>query len=323
MECFIIMPRNEKFCRIYDVYKETCQEFGIKARSVPAKGSIDIIQNTLTGIRNTDFSIIDTSGRNPNVMYELGYLMGIRSDAERMILLTQQKTKSIPFDIRHLYSINYSATTEGIKKMRDELRDKIKGIVDYHYTAHNCVYFFYKHLSSTSIDLKTSWDLLSKEFRRRCYKNKFELFQSGYNNLSISNLHIEKVTTTNGNVCRFYVSYISCCEVPEITEFPISYNSTLCDLDRIKRKLKSFRCRIKGKGLSDDFIERIPLRTMLVKNQEDVFQFYLRKAQSENDITNAEVFTNTHQVEFANYVEVTVEKMADLKWYITKIKSLF
>ena len=62
---------------------------------------------------------------------------------------------------------------------------------------------------------------------------------------------------------------------------------------------------------------------MLVKNQEDVFQFYLRKGQSENDITNAEVFTNTHQVEFANYVEVTVEKMADLKWYITKIKSLF
>ena len=176
MECFIIMPRNEKFCNIYDVYKETCQEFGIKARSVSAKGSIDIIQNTLNGIRFRHNRYI---GRNSNVMYELGYLMGIRSDAERMILLTQQKMKSIPFDIRHLYSINYSATTEGIKKMRDELRDKIKGIVDYHYTAHNCVYFFYKHLSSTSIDLKTSWDLLSKEFRRRCYKNKFELFQSG------------------------------------------------------------------------------------------------------------------------------------------------
>ena len=323
MECFIIMPRNKKLSPIYDVYKKTCLDLGIKARSVPAKGSIDIIQNTLACIRNSDFAIIDTTGRNPNVMYELGYLMGVRSDAERMILLTQQNTNSIPFDIRHLYSIKYSASEAGIAKMQEELADKIKGIIDSHYTAHNCVYFFYKHLSSTSLDLRLSWDLLSKEFRHRCYNNSFELFQSGFNNLSISNLHIEKITSLHGNNCRFHVSYISYCEVPEIKEMPISFNNTLGDLDIIRTKLKSFRKHLKAQGLNDDFIGRIPLRSMLVKNQEDILQFYLRKGQQLNDAVNIDIFPNTHQVEFACYYEVIVEKLPDLKWYITKIKSLF
>ena len=207
--------------------------------------------------------------------------------------------------------------------MQDELADKIKGIIDRHYTAHNCVYFFYKHLSSTSLDLRLSWDLLSKEFRHRCYNNSFELFQSGFNNLSISNLHIEKITSPHGNNCRFHVSYISYCEVPEIKEMPISFNDTLGDLDKIRTKLKSFRKYLKAKGLNDDFIGSIPLRSMLVKNQEDILQFYLRKGQQLNDSVNIDIFPHTHQVEFACYYEVIVEKLPDLKWYITKIKSLF
>lgn len=133
MECFIMMPRDGNFNEIYDVYRDTCKEFGIKARSVRSKGSVDIIHNTVEGILGSDFAIIDISGLNPNVMYELGYLMGRHIEAERMILLS--RSESIPFDINHLHTIKYSTIVEGIKKMQEELKNKISGITDFNYTS--------------------------------------------------------------------------------------------------------------------------------------------------------------------------------------------
>lgn len=319
MECFIMMPRDGNFDEIYDVYRDTCKEFGIKARSVRSKGSVDIIRNTVEGILGSDFAIIDISGLNPNVMYELGYLMGRHIEAERMILLS--RSESIPFDISHLHTIKYSTTVEGIKKMQEELKDKISGITDFNYTAHNCVYFFYKYLSLKPRKLELSWNLLSDEFRSRCYNNDFALFESGYKNHTIRNLNIEKVTSTDVRLCHFYVSYIACCEVPEIKYFPISDNSTLGDIARIKTNIAALRKALGSKGLNTDFIDHIPLRFAVAKNREDIFLFYLRKWQSSKEKIN--IYQNTHQVEVANFYDVTVEKTADSKWCITKIISLY
>lgn len=319
LECFIMMPSNRKFDDIYNIYRDTCKELGVKARSVRVKGSVDIIRNTLESILRSDFAIIDITGRNPNVMYELGYLMGRRNEAERMILLSQ--SKSSPFDIRHLHTIRYSPSIEGIKEMKEELKDKINGIINFNYTAHNCVYFFYKYLSLKPSMLNISWGLLSEEFRNRCYNNDFTLFESGYKSHTIRSLNIEKISSTDGRNCHFYVSYIASCEVPEIKDYPIPYNCTLGDIAKIKLNIAAIKKSLVQKGLNVDSLDQIPLRFAVAKNHEDIFLFYLRKGQTSNKHIN--IYPNTQQVEVANFYDVTVNRAADTKWYITKIISLY
>lgn len=109
--------------------------------------------------------------------------------------------------------------------------------------------------------------------------------------------------------------------MPEIKNFPISDNSTLGDIARIKTNIATLRKALGNKGLNTDFIDHIPLRFAVAKNREDMFLFYLRKWQSSKEKTN--IYQNTHQVEVANFYDVTVEKTADSKWCITKIISLY
>jgi hypothetical protein len=57
------------------------------------------------------------SGRNQNVMYELGLAHSMGKDT----LLLSQRIEDLPFNIRHLRVLNYDLSDEGMEKLRDRL----------------------------------------------------------------------------------------------------------------------------------------------------------------------------------------------------------
>ena len=319
IRCFVIMPFARSFDKVFKVYRETCESMGVYAYRVDNAVTIDILKNTFDGLKNNDFVIADISNNNCNVLFELGYLVGMKSTFERIILLSNGKCTDFPFDIRHLNVLRYNDSDVGLTALRDKLSKQIEDMNDFHATAYNCVYFFYRNLSIGKY--KLSWNLLSRDFRDRNYKNDYKLFLSGYNSHTIKNLNVVE-SAIDKDVQKFYVSYISESEVPDIKDFPISENATMADLEAIVQNFNSFKCRLKNQGINETCLNDIPLKYAVAKNREDILLFFLHRGLQKESFNCNSVFKKTHQISMANYYEVTVVHKNN-KWYVNKIISLF
>jgi len=68
---------------------------------------------------SSEFILADVTGKNPNVMYEIGMAHTI---GKPVIIITQQ-IDDVPFDLRHYRCIVYEYTPRGCK----DLERKISG----------------------------------------------------------------------------------------------------------------------------------------------------------------------------------------------------
>lgn len=104
--CFFLMPFKNEYNHIYGTLKETLQNNGyIVNRADEIAGSKPIMNKILNEILRSQYIVVDLTGYNPNVFYELGISHSFK-DAQN-ILLIKQKNDKIPFDISHLTYIEY------------------------------------------------------------------------------------------------------------------------------------------------------------------------------------------------------------------------
>lgn len=124
---FVAMPFDTKIARA-DVYeiaiKTACQKAGITPLRVDYdKKTISIIDNIVHLIYNCRLMIVDITGENPNVMYELG----IAHSANKKCITLSQKGSvlKLPFDITHLKAITYNQNelSELISKLRKAINE--------------------------------------------------------------------------------------------------------------------------------------------------------------------------------------------------------
>jgi nucleoside 2-deoxyribosyltransferase len=84
--------------------------------------TMPILEKINNSIRNADVIIADCSGRNPNVMYELGIAHAHR---KKVILITKDPVHDAPSDIRHYEFIHYELDKhiEFFKKLDNALHN--------------------------------------------------------------------------------------------------------------------------------------------------------------------------------------------------------
>ncbi|MFR8065103.1 hypothetical protein [Thomasclavelia spiroformis] len=105
--CFFLMPFDAEFDGIYGSIKEQLMDSGyVCNRADELSGSKPIINKILTEILKAQYLIVDLTGCNPNVFYELGIAHTFK-DAQN-VLLIKQKDSKVPFDITHLQYKEYS-----------------------------------------------------------------------------------------------------------------------------------------------------------------------------------------------------------------------
>lgn len=112
--CFIIMPIADMdgyeaghFSRVYNhIIKPACEKSGFKAiRADDVTSSNFIVLDILRKIVECDLAICDLSGRNPNVMYELGLRQAFN---KKTVLIKDNKTIS-PFDVQAFRYCEYDS----------------------------------------------------------------------------------------------------------------------------------------------------------------------------------------------------------------------
>jgi len=113
---FILTPFNDKFQETFKNIKEACYEAGFECR----RGDEELVPNLilrhiLQQIISSRLIIANITGRNPNVMYELGICHAIG----KPVLLISESEYDIPFDIASTRILIYKNPIELRKKLRN------------------------------------------------------------------------------------------------------------------------------------------------------------------------------------------------------------
>ena len=103
---FVLMPFSDNLDSVYGKIKETLTSKGLICnRADEISGSDAIMGKILYEIMRSRYLIVDLTGCNPNVFYELGIAHSFKDLPN--IMLIKQKSTSTPFDIRHLTYVEY------------------------------------------------------------------------------------------------------------------------------------------------------------------------------------------------------------------------
>ena len=125
-DVFMIMPFADAFTPIYaDVIRPLAKELGLSiSRGDEFTSANGVIMGEVwSALNNCKFVIVEITGGNDNVFYELGIAHTLNKPA---ILITQaSQAENVPFDIRHLRYIPYENTVSGGAKLREDLRASI------------------------------------------------------------------------------------------------------------------------------------------------------------------------------------------------------
>ncbi len=126
-EAFVIMPFDPSMKMVYDDHLvPVANRLGITIKRGDAfLSSQSIIDEVWSAIYHSDICIADCTGRNANVMYELG----IAHTLGRSVILIAQSVADIPFDISHRRIITYSL--DNLDELDKNITQVIKGELGY------------------------------------------------------------------------------------------------------------------------------------------------------------------------------------------------
>lgn len=105
--CFFAYPFQEKYHHLRDeVVKILRTKWGVRLRTTSLEMNdprvVDDIENQ---IRAAHFGVADITGSNPNVLWELGVMMGLNKPV--VILKDQTDPEKTPFDVHGSYRVEY------------------------------------------------------------------------------------------------------------------------------------------------------------------------------------------------------------------------
>ncbi len=119
---FVIMPFAEEYNAVFAEIKQTCIEMMLECkRADDYFSNRAIMENILHGITSSELIIVDLTGLNANVFYELGIAHSLRNE-DSIILITQEIDKC-PFDITHRSILVYDK--RNLIKFKESLKKKI------------------------------------------------------------------------------------------------------------------------------------------------------------------------------------------------------
>jgi len=130
LNVFVIMPFSDSISE--SVYKhstkQVCQELGLNVQRADEIFSTNpILDDILSAIQEASIIIADISGKNPNVLYELGISHILKQN--QTIMITHEEFAQLPFDISHFRIIRYKDTIKGKVTFDDQLKKTIKYIL--------------------------------------------------------------------------------------------------------------------------------------------------------------------------------------------------
>lgn len=131
-KCFVIMPISDQegylvghFTKVYEqIIRPSVEEAGYEAYRVDENTICDTIMNKIfSAIQECPMAVCDLSGRNPNVLYELG----LRQAYDKPVVLIQDDKTDKIFDVSGISTVFYKSTRlyEDVIEAREDIKKAI------------------------------------------------------------------------------------------------------------------------------------------------------------------------------------------------------
>jgi len=116
----VIIPFDEKFRPLIDAMKAVSKKVRLQL-TLPEEITQPMPTTELvhSEIARCDLVIAEVSQRNPNVFYEIGFA---HASGKPVLLLSQEETARIPFDVSHYISLTYTMTPKGLIEFQHRFR---------------------------------------------------------------------------------------------------------------------------------------------------------------------------------------------------------
>jgi len=125
--CFLVMPFGQsESATVHRVLREACQRAGLR----PLRGDdlftpTDILDDIWRGITGASYVIADISGRNPNVLYELG----IAHTLAKPVLILSRSAEDIPIDLATRRVIVYGGGADWPDALAERVRAALQAML--------------------------------------------------------------------------------------------------------------------------------------------------------------------------------------------------
>lgn len=126
--CFVIMPFEEPFNGYYQsILVPAISDAGLKPRRADEIFSVrPVIRDIWESIKCATLIIADLTGRNSNVLYELGLCHG----REKSAIIITQSIEDVPFDLKHRRCIIYDTREpEWAAKLRKSITETVRAFL--------------------------------------------------------------------------------------------------------------------------------------------------------------------------------------------------
>jgi hypothetical protein len=119
----VMMPFSMEFDDVLETIKTACSGVGMSCyRADDLWNNSKIIQDIFELIYCSSVVIVDFSGKNPNVFYEVG----IAHTLGKNVIPITQSIDDIPFDLRHHRTLKYLNNSEGLEELRKGLEKRLE-----------------------------------------------------------------------------------------------------------------------------------------------------------------------------------------------------
>ena len=123
----VMMPFDSAYDDVYSAIRDACASHSLEAKRVDDIHSPNqITDDVFKTILQSRFVISDLTGKNPNVLYEIG----IAHARDREVVMIVQDSNDVPFDLRHIRHVKYVHDSEGLRSLRDELRASVGAVLE-------------------------------------------------------------------------------------------------------------------------------------------------------------------------------------------------
>jgi nucleoside 2-deoxyribosyltransferase len=123
---FVLMPFRKEMSGVYDVVREAAESFGLRAWRADEIASAGLITDQiLDAISRARLVVADVTGRNPNVLYEIGIAHSLGKD----VILIAQEGESLPFDIAGQRVVFYELSGVGGARLKAMLTEALRHIL--------------------------------------------------------------------------------------------------------------------------------------------------------------------------------------------------
>lgn len=191
--CFVLMPFRPELDEIYTrVIKPAVESEQLEMRCLRADEVFTdqpIISDIWEQIQKAELIVADLTGRNPNVLYELGLCHAL---CKRVVLVTQ-KLSDVPFDLKHLRVVIYKPSIGGTEQLLSDLTQALVSLRALGSPEQH-------ELRPIAIPARDRIDhSLSMVFDQVA-----ELFDSGHTDRAIATVHHAITTGVSGGVNDFH-----------------------------------------------------------------------------------------------------------------------